>query len=263
MKTINTLTLTAALFLTACTGSKHLVYLANLPENSRSDYFAMDIPDYRIQIRDILYITVRAMTPDGMITDFLSATRGGVGANFLQSEPGQYMYGFDVNREGNIVMPSIGILHLEGSTLEEARILIQARAEKVFPGSVAECKLLSFKFTILGEVRNPGTFINYNNYLTVFEALGRAGGIGDYGKRNTVLVLRATGKGTETFRLNLQDKAVLGSEAYFIMPNDVIVVEPRPAKIFNMNLPLTSLIVTSFTSVVTMLILVLNYTGSR
>ncbi|MDX9929781.1 MAG: polysaccharide biosynthesis/export family protein [Bacteroidales bacterium] len=263
MKKLFVLTLVAGLMPAACTGPKHLAYLNNLPETGESSYFTMEIPDYTIQIRDILYITVRAMTPDGMITDFLSASRGGLGVNFLQSESGQYMYGFDVNRNGDIILPVIGTLHLEGMTLEEARLMIQGKAEKVFPGSVTECKLLSFKFTVLGEVRAPGTYINYNNFLTVFEALGRAGGIGDYGKRNTLLVLRASEKGTTTYRLNLQDKAILSSEAYFLMPNDVVIVEPRSTKVFNMNLPLISLIVTSVTSSITMLILILNYTGGN
>ncbi|MBE0675555.1 MAG: polysaccharide biosynthesis/export family protein [Bacteroidales bacterium] len=244
----------------ACTNSRHLAYLNNLPETSGENYFTMEIPDYRIQVRDILYITVRAMTPDGAITDFLSLSRSGQGVNLLQSESGQYMFGYDVNREGDINLPVIGTLEMEGLTLDEARQLIQEKAVAVFPGSVTECKLLSFKFTVLGEVRTPGSFINYNNYLTVFEALGRAGGIGDYGKRDRVLVIRATDKGTKTYMLNLQDKEILASEAYFLMPNDVVIVEPRSNKIFNMNLPLISFITTTTISTVTMLILILNYT---
>ena len=139
--------------------------------------------------------------------------------------------------------------------------MLQASADRVFKNSTVECKLLSFKFTVIGEVKAPGTYINYNNYLTVLEAIGRAGGLGDYGSRNKVLVVRPIDKGTKTFRLNLQDKNILSSEAYFLLPNDVVIVEPLKQKIFNMNLPTISFVVTTVTSVLTTTLLLINYFG--
>jgi hypothetical protein len=53
----------------------------------------MEIPDYKIQHRDILYITIKAMTPDGCINDFLSSSDRSSGT-YTQSEAGQYLYGF-------------------------------------------------------------------------------------------------------------------------------------------------------------------------
>ena len=147
-----------------------------------------------------------------------------------QGESGGYIYGYDVNSEGNIILPVVGPIKVEGLTLEETRKLLQESADKVFKNSTVECKLLSFKFTVIGEVRAPGTYINYNNYLTVLEAIGRAGGVGDYGDRSRVLVVRPIDKGTKTFRLNLQDKNILSSEAYFLLPNDVVIVEPLKAE---------------------------------
>lgn len=248
------------IMVSGCTSQKQLAYLSNLPPENQEGRFTMEIPDYKIQKRDILYITIKAMTPDGMITDFLSASRGSLSTNFMQSESGQYLFGYDVNPDGDIIIPVIGTLHLEGLTLEEARKAIAEKSKNVFRDGTVECKLLSFKFTVLGEVKMPGTFINYNNYLTIFEAIGRAGGVGDYGKRNRVLVLRPVDQGTKTYTLNLQDKNILSSEAYFLLPNDVVIVEPEKNKIFNMNLPLISFILTSVTSSITMMVLILNFT---
>jgi polysaccharide export outer membrane protein len=247
--------------MTSCTTSKKLTYLNNLPETGGEEYFKMEIPDYKIQPRDILYITIKAMTPDGSITDFLSATRGSSTANFAQSESGGYLYGFDVNQEGNIALPAVGQIKVGGLTLEETRKLLQESADKVFKNSTVECKLLSFKFTVIGEVRTPGTYINYNNYLTVLEAIGRAGGLSDYGRRDNILVVRPVNGGTKTFRLNLQDKQILSSEAYFLLPNDVVIIEHDSKKIFNLNLPTFSFIFTSVTSAVTTTLLLINYFG--
>lgn len=249
------------LIMTGCTTQKKLAYLNNLPETGGEEIFTMEIPDYRLQTRDILYITIKAMTPDGMIVDFLSSTRN-QGVNQIgQGESGGYLYGYDVNPEGNIILPVIGPLKVEGSTLEETRKLLQTSADKVFNNSTVECKLLSFKFTVIGEVRAPGTYINYNNYLTVLEAIGRAGGISDFGRRDKLLVIRSAAGGTRSYTLNLQDKSILSSEAYFMLPNDVVIVEPESKKIFNLNLPTYSFILTGVTSAITTMLLLINYFG--
>ncbi len=155
----------------------------------------------------------------------------------------------------------VGTIKVDGLTLAEAKKIIQTAVDKVFKNSTVECKLLSFKFTVIGEVRNPGTYVNYNNYLTVLEAIGRAGGIGDYGNRDQILVIRPVDKGTRTFRINLQDKQILSSQGYFLLPNDVVIVQPLNHKIFNMNLPTISFIISTFTATISMTLLLINFLG--
>ncbi|HPR73725.1 MAG TPA: polysaccharide biosynthesis/export family protein [Bacteroidales bacterium] len=262
MRNHNILLTTVLLILTSCTTQQKLAYLSNLPETGGEENFIIDIPDYRIQYRDILYITIKAMTPDGTINDFL-LSHTGTGATYTQGEAGQYLFGYDVNSKGDIILPVLGKLHVEGLSVEQARELIEHKANEHFKNPTAECKLLSFKFTVLGEVRSPGTYINYNNYLTVLEAVGRAGGITDYGRRDKLLVIRPTGEGTRTYSLNLQDKNILTSEAYFLLPNDVVIVEPESKKIFNLNLPTYSFIITTAASLLTSTLLLINYFGKE
>jgi polysaccharide export outer membrane protein len=249
------LILTILILLSGCTSQQKLAYLSNLPEIGGEETFTMEIPDYLIQPRDVLYITVKAMTSDGSIRDFLSSSTGYPGSISASSESGGYLSGFDVNSEGNIILPVVGKINVSGLTLEQTRELLQVKAEQVFKDATVECKLLSYKFTVIGEVHAPGSYINYNNYLTVLEAIGRAGGVGDYGRRDKVLVVRPTEKGTRTYNLNLQDKNLLSSEAY------VIIVEPIKQKIFNQNLPTISFIISTFTGVLTTTLLLINYFG--
>jgi len=259
MKTITPILIAALLLITSCTSQKELAYLDNLPKPSGEQYFTMTIPDYKIQTRDILYITLKAMTPDGTINDYLTGTGSGVAGSSMQGEAGGFFMGYDVKTNGNIILPVVGSVSVEGKTLEETRIILQNEFNKSYKNALIECKLLSFKFTVIGEVKVPGTYINYNNYLTVLEAIGRAGGIGDLGRRDHVLVVRPTEKGTKTYTLNLQDKAILSSEAYFLLPNDVVIVEPLKQKIFNMNLPVISFMITVFSSALTTTLLLINY----
>jgi polysaccharide biosynthesis/export protein len=259
MKHIASILLNVVLLASACTSQKKLAYLDNLPEPDGQEYFTMELPDYKIQHRDILYVTAKAMLPDATIRDVLTSSGSNISSVQMQGDAGGYLYGYDVRLDGNILIPVLGLIKVEGLSLEDARLLIQQSVDKAFLNTTVECKLLSFKFTVIGEVRNPGTYINYNNYLTVLEALGRAGGVGDYGKRDKVLVVRPAQKGSKTYRLNLQDKTILNSEAYFLLPNDVVIVEPQPQKVFNMNLPTVAFLITTITSTLTTTLLLIEY----
>ena len=118
---------------------------------------------------------------------------------------------------------------------------------------------MSFKFTVIGEVRAPGSYVNYNDQLTVLEAIGRAGGIAETGTKEKILVIRPAGDQTITYHIDLQDKALLSSPAYFITPNDVVIVQPNPKKVFGVNLPTISFIIATVTSTISTTLLLINY----
>jgi polysaccharide export outer membrane protein len=252
MKQIPLILAAALLLASSCTSQKKLAYLNNLPEKGGEQYFPMVYPDYKIQNRDILYITAKTMNPEGNIVDILKGRIEASGLSNMESESTVFLNGFDVKTDGNIILPIVGTLHVEGKTLEETRSILQDEFNKKYKNAVAECKLLSFKFTVIGEVNLPGTYVNFNNYLTVLEAIGRAHGVGDYGDRHNILVVRPFNRGSKTYTLNLQDKQILSSEAYFLLPNDIVIVQPLNKKIFNMNLPTITFIISTVTSTISM-----------
>jgi polysaccharide biosynthesis/export protein len=253
---IITLTL---LVLASCTSQKKLAYLYNLPEKAGEQYYPMDYPDYKIQNRDILYISAKAMNPEGNIVDILKGPESIIGMTYMESESGVYLNGFDVKKDGTILLPLLGSVKVEGKTLEEIRKNLQEEFDKKYKNAVADCKLLSFKFTVIGEVNLQGTYVNYNSYLTVLEAIGRAGGIKDYGNKNKILVVRPFSNGSKTYTLNLQDKQILSSEAYFLLPNDIVIVQPLGEKIFNMNLPTITFIISTVTSTISMALVLIYF----
>ena len=244
----------ATLLVSSCTSMKQLGYLNNLPKPNSEETFTMDIPDYKLQPRDILFITAKAMTSEGIITDFLlSGSSGGT----QQDASSGYLTGYNINQEGNIIIPVVGTIKVGGLTLDDTRKLVQAYVDKVFNNTTVDCRLQSFKFTVIGEVKSPGTIINYSNYLTVLEAIGRAGEVGDYGDRHKILVVRQVEKETKTFSINLQDKQIITSGAYFLLPNDVVIVQPTRQKIFNMNTPTIGFVMSAFSSSISMILLLI------
>lgn len=241
-----------------CTSQKKLAYLNNLSQTGSEETFTMEIPDYKLQQRDVLFITVKTMDADGNINELLS---GRTGSSGIQDVSGGYLSGFVVDQQGNIIIPSVGTIQVRGNTLAEARNLIQIAVDKVFNNSTVECKLQGFKVTILGEVNSPGTYIFYTNYLTVFEALGRTGGFTDYGDRSDILIIRMANNETSTFRISLQDKQLLSSDAYFLFPNDVLIIKQTSQKIFSVNRPTITFIITMLSSTISLISLMFFFYG--
>jgi polysaccharide export outer membrane protein len=248
------------IFAASCSTQKELSYLNNLYELGGENYFPMEVPDYKIQPRDILYISVKAQTPEGTLTEMLT-DRTTANMNYLTNEGSAYMVGYSVDPDGDMTVPLLGKVPVEGKTVYEIRDLLQEKVDSLFRHAYVEVRLMSFKFTVIGEVRAPGSYVNYNDQLTVLEAIGRAGGISETGTKEKILVIRPEGDQTVTYHIDLQDKSLLSSPAYFITPNDVVIVQPNPKKVFNLNLPTISFIISTATAAVTTTLLLINYFG--
>jgi len=158
-----------------------------------------------------------------------------------------------------ISIPILGDIKVIGLTSDEVKTSVEERARQYLKDAVINVKLLSFKFTVMGEVNRPGTYTNFNNQLTVLDAIGEAGDISDYGNRRHVLVLRPAKEGTNTYHIDLQDKNLLQSEGYFLLPNDIVIVEPLKSKPTQINIPTYTLLITTTLSTISTLILLLNY----
>lgn len=247
----------AILILGSCTSQKELMYLSNLDTASTQRFFPMERPGYRIQFQDILYVDIFTMNPE--MNELLNPGSQTSGYNTYRDESNIYVFGYTVSDSGYISIPILGDVNVIGLTIDEVKVAIEERAKQYLKDAVINVKLLSFKFTVMGEVNRPGSYTNFNNQLTVLDAIGMAGDISDYGNRKHVLVLRPSKQGTHTYHINLQDKDLLQSEGYFLLPNDIVIVEPIKSKPTQLNIPTYSLIITTTLTTISTLILLLNY----
>ena len=241
------------LFGSACTTQKELVYLSNIDTLKTPAFFPYSYPDYKIQKKDILYI--RFITLNDELSDILNVGSGRYATQLYQNETSLYINGYTVNDSGKVIIPILGQVNVLGLTIDEVTRTIQEKADIYLKDATAIVKLISFKVTVIGEVNRPGTYTNFNNQLTVLEAIGMAGDITDFGNRQKVLVVRPNPEGTTTYRINLQDKNLLLSEGFFLLPNDIVIVDPIKSKIFRLNMPTLSL----FLSGLSTLILILSF----
>jgi len=102
----------------------------------------------------------------------------------------------------------------------------------------------------LGEVSRPGKYVSTNERLTIFEGLALAGDMTIYGKRDNVKVLRESADGSKTFvNVNLNDKNIIHSPAYYLEQNDVVYVEPNKARSRSANIGTAETLGVSATSI--------------
>lgn len=245
----------------SCTSQKELMYFSNLDTTAQQQFFPMERPNYLIQYQDILYVDIFTMNLE--MNELLNPGSQRSSYSTYRDESNIYVFGYTVSDSGTIALPILGELKVYGLTTDEIKNAIEERATEYLKDAMINVKLLSFKFTVIGEVSRPGTFTNFNNQLTVLEAIGRAGDITDYGNRKRVLIVRPTKLGTHTYRINLQDRHLLQSEGYFLLPNDIVIVEPIKSKPFKLNIPTTTLIITTTLSTITTLILLLNFMNTN
>lgn len=242
-----------AVLIAGCTSQKKLMYLSNLDTTSLEQYFPLDRPDYRIQYQDILYVNISTLNQD--MNNLINPGAQQYAQNIYRDASNIYIFGYTVSDSGAITIPILGDIYVFGLTMEEVKQSIQQRAKEFLKDAVVNVRLLSYKFSVIGEVNRPGSYTNFNNQLTVLDAIGMAGDITDYGNRERILVVRPSEEGTRTYRINVQDKDLLLSEGYFLLPNDIVIVEPIKSKAFRLNIPTMTLVLASITT----LILLLNY----
>jgi polysaccharide export outer membrane protein len=219
--------------------------------------FAAQLP-YRIHPGDNLFVNITSGNAelDALYNPTHAGTpNSGNPTNLWTSQSGQYMFGYLVNSGGDIILPSFGAIHVAGLNQQECENTIRIRAFQYFKEVTVRVRLLNFRVTVLGEVMSPGLFYNYNPSITIFDAIGLANGAKNTAALDHVLVVRKDGNHNRIIEVNLHDAAVLKSEAYFVRPNDVIIVQPARFKNAELKLPVISIIASS----VTTLLLVLNF----
>lgn len=213
---------------TSCIPQKDLTYL-QVPEGEPSDsLYKIERQKYLIQENDILNVTVRSF--DESAANAFNSSR----VSNVQNAGDGYFYltGYSVNSLGNIDLPVVGAVTVEGLTVEEAKQVISGKLALYFQEEAisVNVQLSGIRFSVIGEVNRPGKYTIYQNQANIFEALAIAGGANVYGMRSSVQVLRQYPEGVRVFDLDLTDVNVLENKDYLIQPNDVINVKPLPQK---------------------------------
>lgn len=241
---------------TSCKTKKDLTYLQDLSNQELQEGVPTPAKAYKIKENDNLYIDILSMNQE--INALFNPSKGMGYNSGTQQNYGdissQYLNGFQVDFKGDITMPILGTVKVLDKTIHEAQELIQTEVDKYIKDATIKVKLLNFKLTVMGEVKNPGVYYNYNNYITILDGISMASGQTDYSHIKNVLVLRQTENGIKSYRMDLtSSKDLLISKAFYLQPNDVIYIEPDKSKRLKINMPVFTLILSSISTAVLLL----------
>ncbi|WP_236613237.1 MULTISPECIES: polysaccharide biosynthesis/export family protein [Rhodonellum] len=237
------------------------MYLQNI-KNDKSlindQLISYEISEYRLQYNDIISIDIKTTVPfineAFKFQDGNSMRAGGQGMADVY-----YMTGYTVDKEGEIDLPLLGKINVDGATLDEAKTKLQnALLEVVSEEIFVRVKLGGIRYSIFGEVNRPGKFTLLQDRLTIFEALSNAGDFTSFAKRNEVVILRQYPNGTKIHRVDLLDRSIIKTPYYFIQTNDQIYAEPLKQREFARTENASQNILL-FSSLVTTFLLLLNF----
>ncbi len=213
------------LFVVSCIPRKETLYLQDKESEMEFNELTEITGKYILQPNDYLFI--RVSTFDSKISDFFNATSGSNSS--LTSSNNMYQYMIDDSM--NIDFPYAGKINLKNCNIPKAKEKIKEALKPYVKDPNLIVRLGTNHFTILGEVSSPGVKSMNRDQITIYEALGMAGDLTVYGKRRDVKIVRPTmDGGTQTLEVDLTDKKLVGSEFYYIYPNDFIYVRPMRAK---------------------------------
>ncbi len=226
--------------LTSCASKQDVVYFQNAGTFETLVEKNNFIPKFKVD--DLVSIHVSTLDNEASVPFnlFRGAQEGGI-------TPQQVDYLID--GQGEIDFPVVGKLKIAGLSPEETRVLLRDRLSEYLKDPIINIRLRNFSVTVLGEVRNPGTYPVIGEKITILEALGLAGDMTIKGERENVMVIRDF-DGTKVYtRIDLTDKDALSSPVYYLTQNDVVYVEPNRSAITSSALDNRATIAVSIASI--------------
>ena len=211
----------------SCITNRDLEYIRSNKEIKKAK---ANKQDYRLQQGDL--ISVQISTTTQQQHDFFNKENTSNSQLMIQNP---YLYGYIINEEGNLDLPSFGKVKAAGFTLRELENVIKNIAVSYFESPVIKLNIINFEITILGEVNHPGTFKIFDPEVNILYALSLSGDMTQFGNRRKVKVIRNENELNRVFYVDLTKKGVLNNSDFMLQPHDIIYVAPLNKKFYAFN----------------------------
>ena len=207
--------LSCLLFFSSCITNKEKLYLQ--AETGRKAYKSVPFEQYKMTVNDeIVY--------------YLMTTNEETQTLFNSSATPYRIY-----EDGCVALPSIGRVRIAGMTVREAEMVITNRFKSIVLDAEVKVALANNFFYVQGD-GGKGQFYLYKDDLNIFQAMAMAGDISSLGDKKNIKIIRKGTDGVdhiETF--DLRKESIIGSEYYYVRPNDVIYIPTNPNSFFRVE----------------------------
>lgn len=213
------LVLVASLCLFSCATKKQIVYFQGVEELDQKPIKETFEPV--IEPNDILFITVSALDND--VTKPFQRLNPEAGSPVVNNIE---LQGYLVDSKGNINFPVLGKIPVMGKSRGTIEEDIKSKLSLFVKNVVVDVRIINFKITVMGEVKNPGVYKIQNERITLPEAIALAGDFTEFGDRREVTVIRTENEVRKVTRIDFTATDFFSSPYYFLKQNDLVYIEP-------------------------------------
>lgn len=222
--------------ITSCVSKKKTVYFQN-DEISQTEVYK----NFKtiIKIADALHISVSALDTEA-VSPFNTNTISNYQEDNINKSPDNSGQTYLVDSKGEIDFPVLGKLKVAGFSKEELKRMLQNKLSPDYvKNPTVNISITNFKFSVLGDVGNPGNFTVKDERITLLQAIALAGDLAISGQRENVTIIREEAGAIKRYSVDLRSNTLFNSPVYFLQQNDVVYVEQNYASTqsasFNQN----------------------------
>lgn len=247
--------------ISSCTTTKNITYFNDVADSVK--WRSIEQAGYTtpvIQPDDILQVNIQTLDPSA--TAMLNQQSWPTGSSAQSSSNNSSVSpssvsGYLVDKNGFVILPLLGKVSVAGKTTDQVRDEISVKAAEYYKEPVVNVRFANFKVTVLGEVVKPATYVMPNEKITLLDAIGMAGDLTIYGKRENVLLIRDNNNKKEFVRFNLNSSNTFQSPYFYLRQGDVVYVEPNKSRVAATDSRQVRRI-TILTSVLTLLVVIIS-----
>jgi polysaccharide export outer membrane protein len=237
---------TIILLVFGCTPTSKLKYIENKGADAHKNQFVNYRSEKTIQPYDYLFIRIYSLDEQ---TNNIFRERG---SGTYNTE----IISYEVDINGDINFPFVGNINVKNLTLNKAKEKIENSLSRYLNNVSIRVRFVNNKITILGEVNRPGHYSFYDEKVNVFQAIGFAHGVNTFGNKENITLVREKDNIIKYYYLDLTDKDIVASDFYYLLPNDIIIVNPINAKyreLRDYSLTLISTILSTTTALIALI----------
>ena len=218
------------IIISSCASTKQATYFNGLKDSE----IAVKIQSLEpvIQKNDLLSISVSSLNEEA--SKIFNAPNATVIQASSRVENGlSQTSGYLVSQDGMIHFPVLGNIKAVGLTKKQLKekITQSIQEKQLLRDPIVDVRYLNYRVTVLGEVGRPSVISVPNEKITLLEALGLAGDLTIYAKRDNIMVVREEEGKRIIKRLNLNSNELFTSPYYYLKSNDIVYVEPNKARV--------------------------------
>ncbi|HRH60011.1 MAG TPA: polysaccharide biosynthesis/export family protein, partial [Chitinophagaceae bacterium] len=141
---------------------ERIAILKDIPDTASVRYVSMqNFTPPVVKPDDILNITIQTLDLQAnqiLNQGNLPILSGAVNSG-TQNGQQSAVTGYLISKEGDVHMPYIGDVKVQGLTTDQVRLLITEKIAGFFKDPVVNVRFANFRVSVLGEVKNPSTFL--------------------------------------------------------------------------------------------------------